>query len=366
MKKSEIKALKEAFNIPEPEKKNDFIKLYEERFENNKRRFYPIMIFRYVSAAVMAAVVVGLCGIAGKNADFNDKFNNSLIIESKSENNSDDSSEKYSDVTGTDSIVQSTAASSGTVESTSHPVTTQSDATVSVVNNGGNVDEPTEIIVTENNEVTSEIATDSDVIETTSAVVTTEKVTSTSAAEPTTSEEPSKESDEPLVDCNDHTIIPPVIYDPDDSVYYIDNNDIGNDNIDSDALVKPPLNQDDTGVDSVSEYVFIASLDKIIYTEIDGEPYTQENITIISELKGDGKFTYNDKISVFIEGGYMPAEKFAESHAWLNIPSEYSYVYYSEKQFPKQQAGEKYLFFLDKDNLFPEKEVFITNYIAKP
>lgn len=52
--------------------------------------FILIMIFRYASAAVMAAVVICLCGIAGKNSDFNSKFNNvSVIKETDSDSHSD-------------------------------------------------------------------------------------------------------------------------------------------------------------------------------------------------------------------------------------------------------------------------------------
>ncbi|MCM1271679.1 MAG: hypothetical protein NC247_13830, partial [Ruminococcus flavefaciens] len=128
MKKSEIQALKEAFNIPEPENKNDFIRIYEVSFKKNKRRFYPIMIFRYASAAVMAAVVICLCGLAGKNSDFNSKFNNvSIIKESDSDsysNASCNTTAVSTDAMSTENLSESLVTESVTISSEMNTATT--------------------------------------------------------------------------------------------------------------------------------------------------------------------------------------------------------------------------------------------------
>lgn len=346
MKKSEIQALKEAFNIPEPENKNDFIRIYEASFKKNKRRFYPIMIFRYASAAVMAAVVICLCGLAGKNSDFNSKFNNvSIIKESDSDsysNASCNTTAVSTDAMSTENLSESLVTESVTISSEMNTVTTA--LTSQNIEIG---DEP----VYETSESTSEITTDTvttvsyessttdSASITTATKVVTEPPTVTTSNEQEINKHPVTDGTD---DISDLTVIPSVKYDkPNDSVYHI-YGDVTN------------------GADDIDDFdgVIIASVDEVIYTEINGEPYTQENITIISSLQGDIKLNYMDKISVFIKGGYMPADKFAENHSWINIPPEYRYVYYSKKQIPEQQVGKNYIFFLKKSNLIPEESTF--------
>lgn len=350
MKKSEIQALKEAFNIPDPENKNDFIRIYEASFKKNKRRFYPIMIFRYASAAVMAAVVICLCGLAGKNSDFNSKFNNvSVIKETDSDSHSDASINTTaisSNAVSTENFSESSVTESVTVSSEINTVTTA--LTSQNIEIG---DKPIDVPVYEMPEKASEDATnavttvsyESPTTDTASITTVTTAVTEPSSDITTSTE---MDDNKPIIDgpdnINDFTVIPSVKYDkPNDSVYHI-YGDI-------------PNGEDDI---DVFDGVIIASVDEIIYTEINGEPYTQENITIISSLQGDIKLNYMDKISVFIKGGYMPADKFAENHSWINIPPEYRYVYYSKEQIPEQQAGKNYIFFLKKSNLIPEELIF--------
>lgn len=346
MKKSEIQALKEAFNVPEPENKNDFIRIYEASFKKNKRRFYPIMIFRYASAAVMAAVVICLCGLAGKNSDFNSKFNNvSIIKESDSDsysNASCNTTAVSTDAMSTENLSESLVTESVTISSGMNTVTTA--LTSQNIEIG---DEP----VYETSESTSEITTDTvttvsyessttdSASITTATKVVTEPPTVTTSNEQEINKHPVTDGPD---DISDLTVIPSVKYDkPNDSVYHI-YGDVPNVEDDIDDF----------------DGVIIASVDEVIYTEINGEPYTQENITIISSLQSNIKLNYMDKISVFIKGGYMPADKFAENHSWINIPPEYQYVYYSKKQIPEQQVGKNYIFFLKKSNLIPEESTF--------
>lgn len=348
MKKSEIQALKEAFNIPEPENKNDFIRIYEASFKKNKRRFYPIMIFRYASAAVMAAVVICLCGLAGKNSDFNGKFNNvSIIKETDSHSNASCNTTAVStDAMSTANFSDSLITESATVSS---EVTTATTALTSKNIEIG--DEPIDVPVYEMPEKTSESATyevttvsyESPTTDTASITTATTAVTEPPTVTTFNGEDINKY---PIIDgtddINDFTVIPSVKYDkPNDSVYHIHSN----------------FHPDSDGENDI-DGVIIASVDEVIYTEINGEPYTQENITVIASLQGDVKLNYGDKISVFMNGGYMPADKFAENHSWINIPPEYRYVYYSKKQIPEQQVGKNYIFFLKKSNLIPEESIF--------
>ena len=347
MKKSEIQALKEAFNIPEPENKNDFIRIYEASFKKNKRRFYPIMIFRYASAAVMAAVVICLCGLAGKNSDFNGKFNNvSIIKETDSHSNASCNTTAVStDTMSTANFSDSLITESATVSS---EVTTATTALTSKNIEIG--DEPIDVPVCEMPEKTSESTTyevttvsyENPTTDTASITTATTAVTELPTVTTSTEQDINKY---PPDNINDLTVIPSVRYDkPNDSVYHIQIN-------------SPPIPDINDDIDAL-DGVIIASVDEVIYTEINGEPYTQENITVIASLQGDIKLNYGDKISVFMNGGYMPADKFAENHSWINIPPEYQCVYYSKKQIPEQQVGKNYIFFLKKSNLIPEESIF--------
>ncbi len=75
MKKSERETLKKAFNIPEPEQKESFILLYNEKLKKNERKFNLPVFFRYASTAVFAVLIIGLWGNFSKTADFRNKFN---------------------------------------------------------------------------------------------------------------------------------------------------------------------------------------------------------------------------------------------------------------------------------------------------
>ncbi|MCM1008557.1 MAG: hypothetical protein NC485_11655 [Ruminococcus flavefaciens] len=349
MKKSEIQALKEAFNIPEAENKNNFIKLYEKNYKQNKRHFYPIMIFRYASAAAMAAVVICLCGLAGKNNDFNGKFNNVSIVKE-----TDSDSHSNTSFNTTDIITNALTTENVSESSVTEPVTVSSEINTTTAFISQNIeigDEPIDVPVCEMPEKTSESATDaittvsyenpttaSASISTATTVVT-ELPTVTTSTEQDINKYPVTDGPDNI---NDLTVIPSVKYDkPNDSVYHIQSNFL----------------PDFEGEDDI-DGVIIASVDEVIYTEINGEPYTQENITVIASLQDGLKLNDGDKISVFIKGGYMPADKFAENHSWINIPPEYQYVYYSKDQIQEQQVGKNYIFFLKKSNLIPEESIF--------
>lgn len=350
MKKSEIKALKEAFNIPEPENKNDFIQLHEENFKKSKRRICPILILRYASAAAIAAVVICLCGLAGKNSDFNGKFNNASII--TKETDSDSNSNTLFNTTTISTAATSTKHffENSVTESTTVSLEATADTTALISQNIEIGNEPVyEIPENTSKTATNVVTTVSHESPTTdSASVTTATTVVTKSPTVTTSDEQDINK-YPVTDgpdnINDFTVVPSVKYDkPSDLVYPI-----------YDDFLPGPDGKDDN---DVFDCVLIASVDEIIYTEINGEPYTQENITVIASLQGDIQLNYNDKISVFFKGGYMPADKFAENHSWINIPPEYQYVYYSIEQIPEQQAGKNYIFFLNKSTLISGENIF--------
>jgi hypothetical protein len=75
---------------------------------------------------------------------------------------------------------------------------------------------------------------------------------------------------------------------------------------------------------------------------------------VISSYKGELNET--DRITVFFSGGYVPAEKYMETHndVYIDPPEEYSVYEKGESRF-SQNEGAQYIFFIKKDgNNIPE------------
>lgn len=69
MKKSERESLKKAFNIPEPERKQEFIFKYNNELKKNERKFNVPVFFRYASTIAFAVLIVGVWGHINNNTD---------------------------------------------------------------------------------------------------------------------------------------------------------------------------------------------------------------------------------------------------------------------------------------------------------
>ena len=74
MKKSEREALKNAFNIPEPQNKDSFAANYESLYKKNQQRLRFPVYTKYVSTAVFAALVIGVWGHMTVSRDYIDKY----------------------------------------------------------------------------------------------------------------------------------------------------------------------------------------------------------------------------------------------------------------------------------------------------
>ena len=109
-----------------------------------------------------------------------------------------------------------------------------------------------------------------------------------------------------------------------------------------------------------SDYIILGVIDEIIYTEVNGMPYTQENITIYSVYKGT-ELIPMDKISVYITGGYMPIQNFADMNGIdINYPDNYS-VYDSGGNKGTQNVGDMLLFCIkDSKNPMPDGAFILT------
>lgn len=165
----------------------------------------------------------------------------------------------------------------------------------------------------------------------------------------------------------DYTVSPPVRYYPDDNA--IDINDFSNDGRPAvpGNTSKPPSEQDgiQTGIfDSWqnladnSDMIVIADVDEIIYTGIDGVPYTQENIMISRIIKGN--IEQRSRISVYGKGGYIPASE----HGTIQIPwaIENNYTLFDPAENQTfSEVGDRYIYFIKKgDYPFPDGSYSLT------
>lgn len=316
MKKSEIEALKDAFNIPEPERKNIFLPSFREKLKkNNVKPLFPI-IFRYASMAALAAVVIGVWSTSDHTESFRYEYNRDFVI-------SGTASEPVSTVTTavtTASTAAATTQTSGSQNTTVPPQTTP--VTVNTVS-----------------ATSTAVSTQSIVSQTT---VTT-SVTAAVTTEP-------EATDPPQSVYKDLTVTPAVTYEKTDDA--IDLRDV-NDNMNSgsdpplDGIGNPSGELPEAVVKMAenSEYIVYASVDEIFYTDVDGAPYTQENLTVHSAHKGELELM--DRISLYVPGGYMPADKYIEyTGIELTLP-ENSVIYDYGGNNGIQQVGATYIFFIE-------------------
>lgn len=386
MKKSEKDALKKAFNIPEPKHKNSFVLSYNEMLKKNEKNFNVPVFFRWTSTAVFAALIIGLWSNLSQNTDFRDKFtdDNSRIITENTTASTDITTEVHDTDTVVSSVV---SMHSGTTYTTAISQTTKkSESTVNIKSttsasrtepkqNGIQTEKSESSIVTEtaiitstdkittvrtihttaitntNSNATSTIKTTApktETVQTTTkipdfpvSVTTTLKttvITTTEIKDPvidiTTDHNnfepppvsPSvpvtttiRNTDAPSFEGNNYIVTPSANYKKSSDI--IDIKDI------FENCSKPNQPNDNIltfqQLYNNSDYIVKGVIDEIIYTEVNGMPYTQENITIYGVYKGD-KLIPMDKISVYVAGGYMPITDFSTMN---NIDNEYSVNY---------------------------------------
>ncbi|MDE6834446.1 MAG: hypothetical protein K2J39_09435 [Ruminococcus sp.] len=135
----------------------------------------------------------------------------------------------------------------------------------------------------------------------------------------------------------DFTVVPAVRYYPEGEIYFIDS--------ESNDSMPPTTAPDDTGIfrqmTADSDLIAIVEVDEIIYTGLDGVPYTQENVTVKDVIYGD--MQTDSRISVYCMGGYIPAEEY-----FLNVYEENVTVldYAGNRKF--SEVGDMYMCFLQK------------------
>lgn len=319
MTDKEKKQLLKAFDITEPDGKEQFAAEFRKRSaEKSVKPILPVMLRLSVCAA-MAAVIVGVLAYMPKKPS------------------------KPTDFGGSDIVTETSSTGTGAVT-----VTTASTLTYTAVKTTATA-------------LSSSAAVTANVSETTAQVVTTaHDITVTAETVQTTAAQPPEEELPPVTTVQtgrDMTVMPDVVYEIRDEVLY------------ADSLLKggatgAPGDANGSGlspVDKKIQHLFnisyasaIAKVDKIVYTSIDGVAFSAVDITIKKVYKGS--LDADDRITVFLSGGYIPAEIFIERYSFINLQDAERYSVFDNGGYSKALTqGDTYLFFIQKGgNEFPQ------------
>ncbi len=356
MKKRDIEKLKDAFDIPEPERKSEFIRIHGEKFAEPINDVPRKRIFRYAPVLALAAVLIGLWGFIKPDGSLRENpGKNNIVVESTNE----------IPTNVTTSAVPQTSLVSSAVQTDKKPITTSAvsqgethipENVTQPVNAPDQQESPetTEIVSvpSPSTERTSPAVTETTAKKTTSAAavssVTTVRRTNTAATSTAnrvsvTTVPPSNPDDDdinnqhPSTDGEeDMTITPDIVYTKTDNIYYIGYDDMPNDST-----------TDSMGVDcdlSINGYVM-----DIIYTKAKNRPYTQLNILVTNVMTDTGKLSVGCMISVYIPGGYMPSDEYFAIYP-NRKPYQGDYTVYDCAGISKSpEIGDIYSFYLNRD-----------------
>lgn len=403
MKKSEKEKLKKAFNIPEPERKEFFVSLYNEKLKKNERKFNMPVFFGYASTVAFASLIIGLWGHFNETADFHNKFNNTEITSTTTTTTvqivtTAQSTEKTSSASteSPTTEITSTSYTAEAIQPTTHAlieipdfsefippetVTTLSTATQSATTSKITFTTKTASYPTTTKRTTTTVLTVKEPVldfteppfATTTEIPAVHATTTYYTAIPTmipaitTTSTQSKSDDQTYattsayspspahsVPANDYTVYPYDIYSKSDKT--VDIHDFIN------ASSASNTTSDIQEMIDNSDYIVSGQINEIIYTQINGRPYTQENITIYGVYKGQ-MLKSNDRISIYIQGGYIPVSEFEKLHNLsIDVPDDYS-VYDSGGNKGIQNIGDTFMFFIKNgSDSMPEKAFQLTEY----
>lgn len=362
MTEREKKALHEAFGFEEPDRKEEFTaEFIRLAGEKNRKPLFPVII-KFAAAAAMMTAVVGTAVMMPKNlGDLGNLSSNEVITEPSSETEP----------------VETTAAIAVTSQITTvKTVTSETNASRTAKTSSAEAVKTTVTGTSKTASYTSENR-----INNTMAQTTAPQTVSTAAANaPQKDEEPVTTTASSVPEENDITapasadspsISAPAGNDktvPLTVVYTLRSKIISEETAlgmkASDGSQNPVQNQNQgqkegSAIDISKLYenssaVVLANLDEIVYTSIDGEAYTAENITVSRVFKGE--LSPDDRITVFFGGGYVPAEVFTEKlwFSTIDEPERYTVRVIRECK-GEQYEGQSYLFFLG-NNSYPIPE----------
>lgn len=377
MKKRDLEKLRDAFDIPEPEHKSEFIAEHGEKFIKKKSDRRRPLILRYAPTVAFAVMLIGLWGVIKPDGSLKEKpGGDNVIIETSDEKTSvttTSAGEQYrSEIVVTTTAVQTekkpgttvtadSAEASQRSEITSQSVTTDFPAselpalteaaettTVSVPRrtSAGSNSAPL-ISVTE---TTAKRTSSAAGTSATAAATTTRKPNTTSSSHGqevnhvgTTVTKPSTNDDNNTtandnVNAVDLTVAPDPVYKKTDKIYEIEHDNIPGTNV----VDGPDID------DAQRDLVINGCVTDIFYTKAKNMPYTQINILITDMLTNTEQLSVGYTISVYIPGGYMPSDEyFAMYPDKRQYDGDYT-VYYSAGIYELPEQGDIYRFFLKK------------------
>lgn len=352
MKKTEKELLEKAFGIPEPKRRDDFFqKLPEKPKQPGIKAIIYNRTVRMVSAAVMVCAVFGLIGgavsLSGMEKMLSSQEETSAEAESPEMTNGGNEAAAYSPAATTSSVGNSISAAVTTAAE-------QQSAAVSSITAAENAP-PVQTTLPRKQSVSAQ--TNAPEMHTTSAhspVQTTVQATAaiTQTAPPVT------ESAPPVT--HDYTVQPGKTYTIAEKIIILDDtNSI--DGPKRGTVIYPP-DKDWTELKdqlfSSSQLIAVGRTEEVIYTDVYGMPYTQENIVLTNVIKGG--LNSGDIISVYSEGGYMPLNDFLSMNgSYYFTPPDDDWDNYSVNSLGRNtqlpQEGDTCLLFLEETvRRFPE------------
>lgn len=411
MKKSEIEALKNAFNIPEPQNKDSFAANYESLFKKNQRRLRFPVYTKYVSTAVFAALVIGVWGHMTVSRDYIDKYRNGNITQEttvatttavpqpSTESGSEDKNFVVTEIS-TQTAETNISVSIQTVTTAFSNNETLENSIEEENNEEQNNEEEPKVTsaqttnvnreTTSVNVVTAVTVTAKPNIRTTALVNTPSPTTTTynsiihvpittaCAHEPvvdvtepayfpapiaTQTTRPNDNVSKPIETTEDMAfsppppsddtastswIIPTVKYEKTDS--YINIKELSNEA--GIPGLHPSVDHTNVNVSwdvgkllERSKYIISAQVIQTIYTSVDNKPYTQYDLVTNCCYKREGKYPLMP--SVYVPGGYIPADVYCEWESIENLFSDDTMIYYDGGNRSEIESYHQYIFFIN-------------------
>lgn len=321
MKKTEKNALKNAFGIPEPRHKEEFLAEYTRRLENRRRSPVPVFI-KYAAVAAFAVIMISI-GITHLPSP-DKKFTGSDVITevTTADGGTGHSGTQDNDIVDTTVISGSTetavttepgtsGTSGGTAGSgdlTSSEGTTSATVTSSGTSSSGTADKTTATKRTTASGTTTARTTTSRTTTSSSRTQVSSQQQTVSATETTTYQmeagtqpltsvpPPSVTPEMPPVSDNqknDYTVKPSIVYYPLDPQVN-DNEHPGAD---------PGIADSPTSPGSASDTIVYGTVKRIYYTSFNDTTYTQIDIEISNAYRSS-YLNYGDLITVYVLGGF--------------------------------------------------------------
>ena len=368
MTDKEKKKLLDAFDIPDPDRKKQFSDEFRKRKPEKVRKpIFPIVIRTVASAAMLALVICAITRIPKPDTEmFNDNNNvetttEAASIETSSQTTADNSAVVTTTAVGKDkgkttSAVQTVSTDPDKTNNEDHQtVTTEAD-------DPGN-DEPEQTEHTQKPAKTPSVRTTT-TRESSHHLTTTKPAPQPQTTTVTTASRPS--AGEVESGGKDMTVDIDLKYDVRDEILTVEalssGNGIGRDGNDEKSGSDIPVDEKIREMFSDSNAVVLAKVNKIVYTSIDGEAYTAENITISEVFKGS--LSPEDRITLFVSGGYIPGEEYIKHHRYVLLPDAENYsIYDSGGCAGKEYVGDTYLFFIkNSSSSFPHGSFELISY----